>query len=70
MTIRTNSFFNVMFFRPENEISNIVIFVLGFYFIFNFIIIILFLIYEILSIKDRNSSFNTQTDFIRAKLFV
>ena len=60
-----------MFFRPENEISNSIIFVLGvlFYLILNFIIT-LFLIYEILSIKERNSSFNTQTDSIRAKLFV
>ena len=47
-TIRTNYFFHLMFFRPENEISNSIIFVLGdiFYLIFNFIII-LFLVYEI-----------------------
>ena len=60
-----------MFFRPENEISNSIIFVLGilFYLIFNFINI-LPLIYEILFINERNSSFNMQTDSIRAKLFV
>ena len=28
------------------------------------------LIYEMLLIKQRNPSFNTQTDYIRAKLFV
>ena len=60
-----------MFFTPENEISNSIIFVLGVLFslIFYFIIA-LFLIYEILSIKEQNSSFNTQTDSIRAKFFV
>ena len=55
-----------MFFRPENEISNSIIFVLGvlFYLNFNFIII-LSLIYELLSIKERNYSFDTQTDSIQ-----
>ena len=59
-----------MFFRPENETSNSIIFVLGvlFYLYFSFIII-LFLIYELLSIKERNSSFNSQTGSIRAKIF-
>ena len=60
-----------MFFRPENEISNSIIFVLGVLFYLNFsFIIILFLIYELLSIKERNSSFNTQAGSISTKLFV
>ena len=60
-----------MFFRPENETSNSIIFVWGVLFYLNFsFIIILFLIYELLSIKERNSSFNRQTGSIRAKLFV
>ena len=55
-----------MFFRPENEISSSIIFVLGVLFYLNFIfIIILFLIYELLSIKERNSSFDMQTDSIQ-----
>ena len=60
-----------MFFRPENETSNSIIFVLGVLFYLNFsFIIILFLIYELLSIKERNSSFNTQAGSISTKLFV
>ena len=59
-----------MFFRPENETSNSIKFVLGVLFYLNFsFIIILFLIYELLSINELNSSFNRQTGSIRAKLF-
>ena len=59
-----------MFPRPENEISDSILFVFGFLFCLIFNFTILFLIYEVISVKERNSSFNTQFDSSHVKLFV
>ena len=57
-----------MFFRPENEIANSIIFVLGVYLIFYFITT-LFLIYGILFIKEHAASTRRLTPFMRDSLF-
>ena len=65
MTIATNSFFIVMFFRPENEVSNNIIFVSGAFVLF------FILSYFLSHLRDTfYKGTKLQTDFIRAKLFV